>query len=342
MTEKTPQRSDRGGRLCIGLGAVLLAFAITWTLYCFPSQLTLPLSMDQRASAEGTGTVLDLASLDSDELRVDHDVPIHYVQQVTGVEPGDADTMTAQIGTTITRTDREGDASLVRATIQRVTIDRDSALPIPDETNSSLQTDADNPSVPLQADGLTVAWPVGTERRDYPFYDATARASRPIEFLDDGQVGNIQVYRFQQRFSDVDLAAVDPTKSFSVPASALPESAPEDLREQEGDVELHMYYSVERTYEVEPRSGQIVNATEDVNQYLGTEPGQEVVPVFQFRATLDEQSVQALSDKARAATRRMDLSGTWLPWVTGIVGSVLLCIGGGRQFSQKRRTSRSG
>lgn len=41
---------------------------------------------------------------------------------------------------------------------------------------------------------------------------------------------------------------------------------------------------------MEPKSGQIITATEVVNQYLGEKPGQEAVPVFRFRATLDEPS----------------------------------------------------
>ena len=344
------RRSKRRGQFVLGLGVALLTFAVLWALVFFPRQLTMPLDVDTQVSGAGTGTVLDFASLAEDRMRVDNDVPLRYTRYVSSIEPGDSEKLTAQIGTTITRTDlaerteraAEGDGpepALVAATVQRTTLNRDTAMPVDDLGNTTIQTNADMPSEPVYAAGLTIAWPRDAQREAYPYFDPIARRTAPMEFVDDAVVGDLPVYRYKQTMQDVDLADVDPNNNFSVPASSLPPDAPEELRDTEGNVTLRVFYSVERTIDVEPRTGRIVAAQEKVDQYLGSRPGEHAVPVLNFDIALDEASVQTLSDAARTELSDISRRGTWLPWTVGILGAILV-FGGGIVILRNTRPAR--
>lgn len=348
---RTTTRPARLGHLLIGLGAALIAFALMWALVFFPQQLMVPLSVNTQVTATGRGDVLDFASLDSDQLRVDTDVPLRYTQYTVGVEPGDSDVMTAQIGTTIIRTDRAGtaadggaanatgvipDDALVQASVQRTTINRKTAMPVDDAGNTAIQNAPDAPSHPVHADGITIAWPVDTQRQSYPFFDPIVERAAPMDYVGDVMVGDLHAYRFSQTLRDEDLADVDPSNEFTLPAASLPPSAPAALRDKEGDVTMRLFYSVERTYDVEPRTGQILAATEKIHQYLGTRPGEVAVTVFRMDVTLDEQSVQTLSAGAKSSLDDMSRYGTWMPWVTGIIGA-LAVVGGGIVLARRGR-----
>ena len=325
------------GVLLLALGAALVAFAVTWGLLAPRSAAMLPLDYEAQTVAQGSGTLLDPASLEADELRIDEDVPLTRVQQVLSVEPGDSDVMTAQIGTTLSRDDREGDEALAGATVQRVSVDRRSALATDDAANSSLQATAGEPSTPIKAEGLTFSWPRGAERRDYPFYDVGARQSAPMEYSDDGEVESTPVYIYTQEIGDVDKAAEDPSAEVSVDAAALPESAPEHLRESEEPVRLHTFYSASRTVYVEPGSGRVLKAEEKVHEYLGEEAGDEAVTAKDYTLETTPESTRQAADYARGFADTTRLAETVVPWVTGIAGGAALLAGVGVQFLRKRR-----
>lgn len=323
--------------IVLALGAALVAFSITWALLAPQGAAKLPLDYDAQIVAQGSGTLLDPGSLDSEELVVDEDVPLTRVQQVLSVEPGDSDVMTAQIGTTLSRDDREGDSALADATVQRVSVDRMSALATDDAANSSLQTNEGEPSTPIKADGLTFSWPRGAERRDYPFYDVSARQSAPMKYADDGEVDGMPVYIYRQELVDVDLAADDPSAVVSVDPGALPESAPQRLRDSEEPVRLHTFYSATRTVFVEPSSGRALREEESVHEYLAERAGDEAVTVKDYTLdTTDESRRQSVSAAAEVADDTR-LAGTVIPWVSGIAGVAALLAGVGVHFLRNRR-----
>lgn len=325
------------GVLLCALGAALLAFAVTWGLLAPRSASTLPLDYESQSVAQGSGTLLDPASLDSEQLRIDSDVPLTRVQQVLSVEPGDSDVMTAQIGTTLSRDDREGEEALAGATVQRVSVDRHSALAVDDAANSSLQTTAGEPSTPIKAEGLTFSWPRGAERRDYPFFDVDASQSAAMEYLDDGDVEGTPVHIYTQELVDVDKVADDPSQVVSVEPVALPESAPARLRDSEDTLRLHTFYSVTRTAFVEPRSGRVLRTEEDVHEYLGQRAGEVAATVREYTLDTSPESTRQAIEAAREVTGSTRLAETTIPWVAGIAGGAVLLIGVGVQILRNRR-----
>lgn len=325
------------GVLLLALGAALVAFAVTWGLLAPKAASLLPLDYEAKTVAQGTGTLLDPASLDSERLRIDEDVPLTRVQQVLSVEPGDSDVMTAQIGTTLSRDDREGDEALAGATVQRVSVDRRSALATDDAANSSLQATAGEPSTPIRAEGLTFAWPRNAERRDYPFFDVDARRSAPMEFTGEGDVDGTGAYIYTQELSDIDKSEEDPSTVVSVDPGALPESAPEHLRDSDDPVRLHTFYSATRTVFVEPESGRILKSEETVHEYLGENPGEEAVTAKDYSLETSPESSRQVVAAAHEVADDTRLAETVIPWVAGIAGGAALLIGVGVQFLRKRR-----
>ena len=329
--------ASRAGVLLFALGGALVAFAITWALLAPGSASKLPLDFESNLVAQGSGTLLDPASLDSDRLRIDEDVPLTRVQQVLSVEPGDSDVMTAQIGTTLSRDDREGDEALADATVQRVSVDRDTALATDDASNSSLAADPGEPSSPIKADGLTFTWPRDAQRSDYDFFDPGARQSAPMEFSDDAEVGGMPVYVYTQNFTDVDTAEGDPSAATTVEPKALPESAPEKLRESEEPVRLRTFYTATRTAYVEPASGRVLKTEETVHEYLAEKAGEEAVTVAEYALETTPESTQQAASAAQEVADNTRRSETVIPWVTGILGVAVLFVALGVQFLRNRR-----
>lgn len=330
--------ASRVGVMLFALGGALVSFAVTWALLApHGAEAKLPLGFQAKQVSTGTGTLLDPASLDSERVQIDEDVPLTRVQQVLSVEPGNSDVMTAQIGTTLSRDDREGDDALAGATVQRVSVDRDTALATDDAANSSLAANAGEPSVPVKATGLTFTWPRDAERRDYEFYDVDARQSAPMKYSDDGDVEGIPVYIYTQSLEDVDPAEGGPSAEVSVKPEALPESAPQSLRESSEPLRLRTFHSATRTAYVEPKSGRILKSEETVHEYLAEKAGEEAVTVADY--SLDstpestQQAVSAAEDVADA-TRR---DNTVIPWVLGIAGVAALLAALGVQFLRNRR-----
>lgn len=309
-------------RWLVGVGAACLAFALTWVLAVAPGTGKLPLDASWQVAAEGTGTVLDMGTLGSGRLRIDSGVRLSRTERVDSVEPGDSDTMTAQVGTSVSRADRDGDAALVRATVQRITLDRETALATDDAANSALQTAADTPSVPVRAEGLSVRFPRGVRAESgiYDLYDATARRAAPLHFEAEDEIDGTRVLAFHQTFDDVDLSEADPSIVVHLPGSSLPASAPRELRESKDPVALSRFYSVDRTVDVEPRSGRIVRVAENTHEYLAARAGEEAATVLDADLTTTAASSADVLDAARADERHRRWLSLVVPWAAVILG----------------------
>ncbi|WP_333619191.1 DUF3068 domain-containing protein [Dietzia sp.] len=343
-----------------GVGAALVAFGATWGIVVSPSTEKLPLDASWQTAADGTGTVLDMGSLDgADKLRVDEDVPLREVQQVLSVEPGDGDTLTAQVGSTLSRAGAAGGgesggqkhdagekrgggeddtADLVRASVQRITMSRETAEGTEDAANSALQTQPETPSIPVRVEGLSVTFPKNAQKSDYQYYDPTARRAAPMVFSGEDEIDGTGVYSYRQSIDDLDMGEVDPsTGHVSVARSALPESAPKRIRDGEGDVRLERFYSVDRTVDVEPDSGRVVRITTDVHEYFGERVGEEAVPVLDAKTATTDASAAAVLEQARSENESSRWKADIVPWAAGILGAVVLVASLGVGFLSDRR-----
>src|SRR6516162_2558677 len=96
----------------IGLGAALLIAALLLSTYTSHRIAKIPLNIDTTLISDGTGTALDSASLSTDHIVVNQNVPLVSQQLITTETPANADVVTFQVGTSVRRTDKQKDTGL--------------------------------------------------------------------------------------------------------------------------------------------------------------------------------------------------------------------------------------
>lgn len=141
-------------------------------------------------------------------------------------------------------------------------------------------------------DGLQYFYPFNTERRSYQFFDPIAQKPWPLDYVEEDN----GIYRFTQNIPATDLVKAA-TRSFTQPEDISDEPSMEattsDLSQEQqdqirkmqitapaskfygegrpGTVKLTPYYTVKRTLWVEPKSGVVVNQSEDVFMFYATD-----------------------------------------------------------------------
>src|ERR1700721_2776506 len=119
----------------IGLGAALLIAALLLSTYTTSRITKIPLNLDATLVSDGSGTALDSASLSSDHVVVNQNVPLVSQQQIGVESPANADVVTLQVGTSVRRTDKHNDTGLLLAIVYTVTLNRKTAMAVSDDTH---------------------------------------------------------------------------------------------------------------------------------------------------------------------------------------------------------------
>ena len=137
----------------IGLGAFLVVAAILIPTYTVSALEKTPLDLEVTTVSTGTGSVLDARSLAAGRAVVDQNVPLTSQRFVTVEDPSDADIMTLQAGQTLRRTDKQADTGLLTATVDRVSIDRKTSMPV-ESPIGTIQVAGDKPAEEVAHTGL--------------------------------------------------------------------------------------------------------------------------------------------------------------------------------------------
>jgi len=157
----------------IGLGAALLIAALLLSTYTSSRITKIPLDIDATLVSEGSGTALDSASLSTDHVVINPNVPLAAQQQVSVEAPANADVVTLQVGSTLRRTDRQKDSGLLLAIVDTVTLNRRTAMAVSDDTHTGGAVQKprgfndENPptAMPLKHEGLSYRFPFNTEKK---------------------------------------------------------------------------------------------------------------------------------------------------------------------------------
>lgn len=336
----------------IGLGAALLIAALLLSTYTSSRITKIPLDIDTTLVSDGTGTALDSASLATDHIVINQNVPLVSQQQITVESPANADVVTLQAGTSVRRTDKQKDSGLLLAIVDTVTLNRKTAMAVSDDTHTggSVQKPRafgdENPptAIPLRHDGLSYRFPFHTEKKTYPYFDAIAQKPFDVNYDSQEDVNGLTTYRFTQNVGynpDGKLAApvVYPSlypgnEDGKVTASAAMWGVPGDPGEQ---VTMTRYYAAQRTFWVDPVSGTIVKETEHANHYFARDPLKPEVTLVDYKVTSNEDTVESQVNSARDERDRLALWSRVLPITFTAVGLIAL-IGGGILASFSLRT----
>ncbi|SNT03025.1 DUF3068 domain-containing protein [Rhodococcoides kyotonense] len=323
----------------VGLGAFLLVAAILIPTYTVSRLEKTPLDLEVTTVSTGSGSVLNAASLTAGRAQVDENVPLVSQRFVTVEDPSNAEEMTLQAGQTLRRSDKQGDTGLLTATVDRVTIDRVSSMPVENPVGT-IQVQGDKPAEEVPHTGLQYKFPFNAEQKSYPYFDINARASKDIDFVEETEINGTKVYKYQQDVGPVDLSTVvnTPTNKLTLPAATW------GVDGGEAPVTMTRWYENTRTVWVEPETGVVVKGEEQVHQYYSRTAGQPEVDVLNAPITFDENTVEYQIQQAKDGQDKLSLFGRTLPIVAAVLGVIALIAGiilglrGGKGPRQPART----
>ncbi|MFC4374052.1 DUF3068 domain-containing protein [Nocardia halotolerans] len=317
----------------VGLGAALLVAALMIPTYTVSKVAKTPLDLEITTIAESQpdeeSLVLDSKSLTSGDgpAVVDENVPLISQRFVTVEEPSDADVMTLQAGSTLRRTDVQGDTGLLTANIDRVTISRTTGMPVDEEPNGSIAVTVDKDGSvmePVQHTGIGYRFPIGTEKKTYPYFDINVRKSFDANFIEETEINSTKVYRFQM--------IAPPTSTWDVvkaPANRLTLPASKWGVDERDDTPVTMtrYYTNVRDLWVEPETGTVIKGGESIHLYYARAADKPEVTALKSHIVFDEATVESQLAIAEENTDKLSLFGRIVPIVFGVLGVIALLAG---------------
>ncbi|MFC4604128.1 DUF3068 domain-containing protein [Rhodococcus kronopolitis] len=309
--------------ILVGLGAFLLAAALLIPTYTVDKLKKTPLDLEVTTIATGNGDVLDAKALAAGKAVVDTNVPLVAQRYVTVVDPSNADDITVQAGQTVRRTDKKGDTGLLTASVDTVTLDRVSSMPVADGT-STIQTEPDKPAkVVKDRDGLQYKFPFDAEQKAYPYFDLNSRETQDVNFVEETEINGMKVYHYNQKVAPVDLSTVvaSPTNKLSLPAATW------GVEGGDAPVTMSRWYANERDLWVDPVTGVIVKGQEKLYQYYAREADKPEVTVLKATLPFDEDTIAYQVGQAKDGADKLSLFGRTVPIAAGILGLISL-IGG--------------
>lgn len=336
----------------IGLGAALLIAALLLSTYTSSRIAKIPLNLDATLISEGNGTALDAASLSSDRVVVNQNVPLVSQQQISVEAPANADVVTLQVGSSVRRSDKQKDGGLLLAIVDTVTINRKSALAVSDESHPGgyvqkpRSVGDENPptAMPLRHEGLAYRFPFDTERKTYPYFDPIAQKPFDANYEGEEDVNGMSTYRFTQNVgvnSEGKLVAPITYPSLyggnedgKITTSAAMWGVPGEPNEQ---ITMTRYYTAKRTFWVDPVSGTIVKEIEQAHHYYARDALKPEVTLVDYKLTSTQETVESQVNSARDERDRVALWSRVLPITFTAIGLIAL-IGGGVLASFSLRT----
>jgi hypothetical protein len=287
----------RVGFVLVFVGLFLLFFGLFERVYAYPRLKKAPLDQYSQPVATGTGSYFNRSP---DKLREITGAQLKNVRTVRGDVAAGSDEVA--VWDSFNSTFDTADQGVITATQERIALDR--------VTAQSVQCCGENP----RHQGLTLKFPFDTQRTAYQFWDGPAQRALPAAFTREERINGVTVYRFEQRIDQLDVGDQDiPGTLAGDPATP---SVPTDI-----------IYSNVKTLWVEPVTGIIVKAQQDVSQVLRTAGGEEVLTLIDAVLTYDEPTVAANADDAASGANQLRLLGTILPIASLALGLIALAAG---------------
>jgi hypothetical protein len=318
--------------LLVGLGALLIVAAVMIPTYTVSRLAKTPLDLEITTIATNQpgeeSLVLDSKSLTAPEGAAKIDTNVQLVSQrfLTVEEPSDATEMTIQAGQTLRRIDKQGDTGLLTATVDRVTIDRKTGEPVAKEPNGAIAVtvnkEMESVMEPVQHVGLQYRFPIGTEKKTYPYFDLNARKTYDINFVEETEINSMKVYHFQQSVPVTNMWDVvqAPTNRLALPAAKWG---------LEGDAPVTMtrFYTNTRDLWVEPKTGTVIKGGEQIHLYYARSGDKPDVTALKSHLVFDENTVESQISVAKKNIDMLSLYGRVMPIVLGALGVIALIAG---------------
>ena len=287
----------RVGFVLVFVGLFLLFFGLFERVYAYPRLKKAPLDQYSKPVATGTGSYFNRSP---DKLREITGAQLKNVRIVRGDVKAGSDEVA--VWDSFNSTVDTADQGVITATQERIALDR--------VTGQSVQCCGENP----RHQGLTLKFPFDTRKTTYQFWDGPAQRALPAAFTREERINGVTVYRFEQRFDQLDIGDQD------IPGTLAGDPGTPS-------VQTDVVYSNVKTLWVEPATGIIVKAQQDVTQVLRTQGGEEVLTLIDAVLTYDDATVDANADDAASGANQLRLLGTILPLAALALGLVALAAG---------------
>ncbi|WP_399924069.1 DUF3068 domain-containing protein [Streptomyces kanamyceticus] len=301
--------------MCRKASLVLLAFAVFFTAmsplmrwYAFPRLAKIPPSQYQDAVLEAKNpTLIDYGSMKAE--KVDK---VTIVQTLKGnVEASEEIEKSADRDVVVWDAlsyieDSEG--KMVSKVPERYIFDAHSQEPV-HATGESVDGD------PVKRQGIEFKWPFLTEKRDYEYFDAQARVTKPIHYKGTQTFRGVRVYYFEQTipWTEVPFPKTMPVKGITPKSLAKTGTT--------------RWYTTVRKFWVEPVTGAPVYGEEiQKNELRGGTllGGRDKVTVFAGHVKMREDYIESTVDLVKSQRVLVLLLTSYLPW--GFLGLGLLLL----------------
>jgi hypothetical protein len=287
----------RIGFVLVFVGLFLLFFGLFDRVYIYPRLKKAPLDQYSQPVATGTGSYFNRSP---DKLREITGAQLKNVRTVRGDVAAGSDEVA--VWDSFNSTVDTADQGVITATQERIALDR--------VTAQSVQCCGENP----RHQGLTLKFPFDTRKTTYQFWDAPAQRALPAAFTREERINGVTVYRFEQRIDQLDIGDQD------IPGALAGDP-------DTPSIQTDVVYSNAKTIWVEPATGIIVKAQQDVSQVLRTQGGEEVLTLVDAVLTYDEATVDANADDAASGANQLRLLGTIVPIAALALGLIALAAG---------------
>ncbi|MGW7083031.1 DUF3068 domain-containing protein [Streptomyces sp. NPDC054871] len=294
---------------------ILLAFAVFFTAmsplmrwYAFPRLAKIPPSQYQEAVLEAKNPTL----VDYGTMRAKKVSKVTVVQTLKGnVEASEKIEKSADRDVVVwdALSYVQGpDGKMVSKVPERYIFDAHSQEPV-HATGEMVDGDA------VKREGIEFKWPFLTEKRDYEYFDAQARVTKPIHFKGTQTFRGVDVYYFEQTipWTKVPMPKTLPVKGIT----------PESLAK----TGTTRWYTTVRKFWVEPTTGAPVYGEEIQKNELrgGTLLGdRDKVTVFAGHVKMREDYIKNTVDLVKSQRVLVLLMTSYLPW--GFLGLGLLLL----------------
>ncbi|MGB3674144.1 MAG: DUF3068 domain-containing protein [Candidatus Nanopelagicales bacterium] len=349
MTKQTSRDAGIAGRrkmrglLCclIALATFLLTIAVLLPTYLVPSMKKIPLDIAVNTlSVAPNSSLVDMKKTAAGEAMTENGVPLQFRVYVTVEEPANAEIATLQAAVSMSRSDRPAGDLPISASVDRVTLDRSTGMPVADPP-ATVQTVQDKPADAAVREGLQYKFPFGTERQSYPYFDTVARVTRPIDYLDDSRVeGGMQLYHFRQTLDPINLRLTQPDAKLTLAASAW------GIPGGDEQVTFDLYYENTRDVWVEPASGAIVAVEEHLHRFLARSVDDpHALTTLDARTTFDPATLEHTTSVAKEARTKLRWGTIYAPillagfGVTALAAAATLAIWASRQDRRRQHTA---
>ena len=287
----------RVGFVLVFVGLFLLFFGLFDRVYIYPRLKKAPLDQYSQPVATGTGSYFNRSP---DTLREIDGAQLKNIRTVRGDR--DAGSEEIAVWDSFNSTIDTADQGVITATQERIALDR--------VTGQSVQCCGENP----RHQGLTLKFPFDTRKTTYQFWDGPAQRALPAAFTREERINGVTVYRFEQRIDQLDIGDQD------IPGALAGDP-------DTPSIQTDVVYSNAKTIWVEPATGIIVKAQQDVSQVLRTQGGEEVLTLVDAVLTYDEATVDANADDAASGANQLRLLGTIVPIAALALGLIALAAG---------------